>query len=70
MDAVAKTDSLLRLSRCPLSVLVKNEANPNRMRQREFDLLVDNLQKTGWTDPILARPIDSTTTPRRRSSSA
>jgi hypothetical protein len=28
------------------------------MSQRDFDLLIDNLEKTGLTDPILVRPLD------------
>src|SRR4029077_14760596 len=35
-----------------------NERNPNKMKQRDFDLLCDNFNQTGWTDPILARPFD------------
>ena len=57
MTAHAKTQNLLRLS-LPLTALVKNEANPNKMAAREFDLLIDNIECTGLTDPILVRPLD------------
>ena len=55
MTAHAKTQNLLRLS-LPVTALVKNEANPNKMAAREFDLLIDNIERTGLTDPILVRP--------------
>lgn len=58
MSAIDKTDKLLRLSRCPLQLLDKNADNPNKMTKRGFDLLVDNMNETGWTDPALARPLD------------
>lgn len=58
MGAQDKTDKLIRLHNCPLHLMVKNEKNPNKMRPREFDLLCDNMNTTGWTDPILARPED------------
>ena len=57
MTAHAKTQNLLRLS-LPATALVKNEANPNKMAAREFDLLIDNIERTGLTDPILVRPVD------------
>jgi hypothetical protein len=46
--------------RLPLNVLVPNENNPNKMAPREFDLLVDNLQQTGFTEPVLVVPIGDT----------
>lgn len=57
MAAIEKTKKLLRLD-LPLSLFVKNEDNPNKMSAREFDLLVDNFEETGFTDPVLARPTD------------
>lgn len=57
MSALEKTKKLLRLE-LPLSLLEKNEDNPNKMSAREFDLLIDNMEKTGITDAILARPLD------------
>lgn len=58
MGAQEKTDKLLRFAKLPLGLLMKNEANPNKMKPREFDLLCDNFNRTGWTDPALARPLD------------
>lgn len=58
MSALDKTEKLLRLKACPLFLLEKNVENPNKMGAREFDLLCDNLNKTGWTDPALVRPLD------------
>lgn len=57
MSAIEKTSNLLRIN-LPLGLLVKNEDNPNKMSARAFDLLIDNLERTGMTDPILARPLD------------
>lgn len=57
MAAIDKTKALLRLD-LPLETLVKNDRNPNKMKAREFDLLIDNIEKTGITDPILVRPLD------------
>jgi hypothetical protein len=58
MTAIQKTKDILRLPECPLSLMVKNVKNPNKMKPREFDLLCDNLNRTGWTDPALAVPYD------------
>lgn len=56
MTAQAKTKALKRLE-LPIAQLDKSNKNPNRMKSREFDLLVDNISKTGLTDPVLVRPI-------------
>ena len=56
MTAIEKTRKLERKD-IPLGLLVKNEGNPNKMSAREFDLLVDNIEKTGLTDPVLVRPL-------------
>lgn len=56
MDAVAKTNSLERKD-IPVHELKPNALNPNKMAGREFDLLVDNINKVGITDPVLVRPI-------------
>ena len=61
MTAIEKTKALLRLD-LPIGLLVKNEENPNKMSQRAFDLLCDNFEQTGITDPILVGP----STSRRR----
>lgn len=55
--AEERTKSLERKD-LPLDKLVENTHNPNKMKAREFDLLCDNLQKTGLTDPILVKPIE------------
>lgn len=57
MDAVDKTKALKRVD-LPVSQLVKQENNPNKMSKRGFDLLVDNIQRTGLSDPILVRPLN------------
>ena len=57
MTALDKTRKLLRLD-LPVGLLVKNEDNPNKMSAREFDLLIDNMERTGITDAILVRPFD------------
>ena len=55
-QAQAKTSSIRRED-VPVGRLRKNEDNPNKMKPREFDLLVDNIMAMGITDPILVRPI-------------
>ena len=57
MNASLRTEKLLRLD-LPVTQLLKNDANPNKMSAREFDLLIDNIEHTGLTDPILVRPLD------------
>lgn len=59
MSAIGKTKKLLRLD-LPVALLEKNQDNPNKMSSREFDLLCDNIERTGLTDPILCRPINYT----------
>jgi hypothetical protein len=56
VTAIDRTKQLERKD-LAIGLLVKNEANPNKMRPREFDLLCDNIEKTGLTDPILVRPL-------------
>jgi hypothetical protein len=56
VGAHEKTKNLVRKD-LPVGLLVKNEMNANKMGTREFDLLVDNLERTGLTDPILVRPV-------------
>jgi len=57
MAAKAKTKELLRVD-VALDLLADNEGNPNEMADREFDLLVRNMDDHGWTDPALIAPID------------
>jgi ParB/RepB/Spo0J family partition protein len=59
VGAVSKTKKLDRKD-IPVHLLEKNEHNPNKMSKREFDLLVDNIETTGLTDPVLVRPIQGT----------
>jgi hypothetical protein len=54
MDAIALTKSLVRKD-VKVSLIDKAANNPNKMGSVEFNLLVDNLSKTGITDPILVR---------------
>jgi hypothetical protein len=56
MNAVEKTKAAQRVF-LPIGLLEPREDNPNKMSARQFDLLVDNLERTGLTDPILVRPI-------------
>jgi hypothetical protein len=56
MTAIDKTRKLER-KELPITALVKNQDNPNRMKPREFDLLCDNIEQSGLTDPILVRPL-------------
>jgi hypothetical protein len=56
VTAMDKTGTLERKD-LPVELLVPNADNPNKMRAREFDLLCDNLEQTGITDPILVRPL-------------
>lgn len=56
MDGIEKTQSIERKD-VAVDQLVVNDLNPNRMKKREFDLLVDNIEKTGITDAILVRPL-------------
>jgi ParB/RepB/Spo0J family partition protein len=57
MSAIEKTKSIERRD-IKMSLLVKNDQNPNKMGKREFDMLVQNIQDTGITDPILVRPLE------------
>jgi len=57
MGSLDKTESIRR-ENVSIDLLVVNSMNPNKMKAREFDLLVDNIQRTGLTDPILVRPIE------------
>ena len=52
---MASTD--LQREELPISLLDKNEHNPNTMSSRQFNLLVDNIARMGITDPILVRKV-------------
>jgi len=58
VDAVGKTGSLERVFVSTLA-LEPNTLNPNTMSDAEFNLLCDNIEKMGMTDPILVRPLDA-----------
>lgn len=38
-----------------ISQLVPNDQNPNEMTEQEFNLLYDNIERMGVTDPVLVR---------------
>lgn len=57
MSAVDKTDALERKD-VDIGLLDMNEHNPNVMGDREFNMLCDNLERTGITDPILVRALE------------
>jgi hypothetical protein len=40
-----------------IGLLDENDQNPNKMSARAFDLLVDNVQKTGLTEAVVVRPV-------------
>lgn len=55
MDAIDKTKSLQRID-ISSTLIDPDPRNPNKMNEREFNLLIDNLSQTGLTDAILVRP--------------
>ncbi len=56
MDALEKTKALGRVF-LPVDALEPNKDNPNTMSDAEFNMLSDNIEKTGITDPIFVRLI-------------
>jgi hypothetical protein len=58
MSGHKKTEEMLRVS-IPPSLLEENPNNPNEMNDREFDLLVAELDRTGMTDAIFVAPKDT-----------
>lgn len=50
------TEQVLERKMLPTDVLLPNPSNPNKMQPREFDLLVDNITKIGFVDPVFCRP--------------
>lgn len=56
-DAVQKTQNLKRLE-IAVELIDTNTDNPNTMSDEQFNLLCDNIEKTGITDPILVRAIE------------
>ena len=57
MSGIVKTEGLKRVD-LAVDLLDPNVKNPNKMTGRAFDLLVDNIERTGLTDPILVRPAE------------
>jgi hypothetical protein len=57
VDAVEKTKAVQRVF-LNKDLLVPNKNNPNEMTDAEFNMLADNIEKTGLTDPLLVRPIE------------
>lgn len=53
--AMQRTEELKRTF-LPVDLMVPNSENPNEMGEQEFNLLYDNIEKMGVTDPILVRP--------------
>lgn len=49
MERIARVD-------LPLDLLAEHAMNPNEMKDREFDLLVQNMMEADVTDPILVWP--------------
>jgi len=53
--ASTMTESLVRTT-LPIDSLRANPNNPNEMSDKQFNLLYDNIERVGLTDPILVRP--------------
>ena len=56
LTAIEKTAALGRVM-LPVSSLFSNEKNPNKMSDKEFNLLCDNIERVGMTDPIFVREL-------------
>jgi ParB/RepB/Spo0J family partition protein len=56
IPAVDKTQALSRVF-VQTDKLESNPLNPNEMTDAEFNMLCDNIEKMGLTDPILVRPL-------------
>jgi hypothetical protein len=54
--AQEKTANLKRIN-IPIEKLIPNKQNPNEMSDAEFNMLADNFEKTGFTDPALVRAL-------------
>lgn len=52
--AIEKTKALQRVF-LPVDKLYSNDLNPNKMSDAEFNLLYDNIEKVGITDPVFVR---------------
>jgi ParB/RepB/Spo0J family partition protein len=56
-EAVERTQALSRVF-VQTDLLEPNPLNPNEMSDGEFNLLYDNVEKMGMTDPLLVRPLE------------
>lgn len=56
VGAQGRTASLVRKN-VAIDLLVPNEHNPNEMDEASFNMLYDNIERVGLTDPILVRPL-------------
>lgn len=54
-DAIQKTKALWR-GFVDIGTLEKNPLNPNSMDVESFNLLVENIERVGFTDPVLVIP--------------
>lgn len=41
-----------------IGLIDKNHGNPNRMKPKAFDLLIDNIQKHGFLENVVVRPME------------
>ncbi len=57
VDAIELTKAHERID-IPVEKLLPNKDNPNVMTDAEFNMLYDNIEQMGLTDPILVRPIE------------
>lgn len=58
MDAIARTAALVRVD-LPLELIDPQVNNPNEMSDREFNLLVDNMEKVGFVDPMFVKKLSN-----------
>ena len=58
-QAIRRTGELKRVM-LPVEQLEISKLNPNEMSDAEFNLLYDNIRRTGMTDPILVRKMSAT----------
>lgn len=56
--SVAKKNKFLKRMWLPLELLDDHPDNPNEMTDRGFDMLVENVDAVGFTDPMLVWPRD------------
>jgi hypothetical protein len=54
--SVSKKNKLLKRMWLPIELLDENPDNPNVLSDRGFDLLTQNLEEVGFTDPLLVWP--------------